>query len=135
MNGVNNVQLLGRITSDPQVNVLGNGTKAANFSVAVNKDYTDSQWQKQTTVTYIRCSSYGKAADIVESFWVKGKQLYVEGELRVKNTEDKTYVDVVTSKLLFTAKNNDMQPEATEALPPETVPTATVDSVVEDVTA
>ena len=39
---VNNIVLMGRLTRDPELKYMQSGTATANFTMAVDRDYKDS---------------------------------------------------------------------------------------------
>lgn len=86
MNDMNTVSLTGRLTRDADLKYLQNGTPSAQFSLAVNGSRkTGSGWED--TVSYFDCSLYGKSAENIGAFLVKGKQVAITGELRQNRWE------------------------------------------------
>ena len=72
---------IGIIGADAEVRDVGSG-KAINLSVAVKKDYKDSQGNKVERTEWVRCviwKNSGKSARIAD-FLKKGTKVFVEGE-------------------------------------------------------
>lgn len=88
---LNRVYLIGNLTRDPEMSVTtGKGTTIANFSIAVNRAWTNEAGQKQEDVTFIDCDALGKTGELVGKFLKKGSAVMVEGRLKLDQWEDKT---------------------------------------------
>lgn len=105
----NKVLLIGNLGQDPEVMVLESGSKMARFSVATNETYRNGKGEKITDTQWHQVVAWGKTADIVESYLVKGKEVAVEGKLihRSYDTaegERKYTTEVRCSELLMLGK-------------------------------
>ncbi|MDM9630179.1 single-stranded DNA-binding protein [Robiginitalea aurantiaca] len=105
----NKVLLIGNLGQDPEVQVLESGSKMARFSVATNETYRNGKGEKVTDTQWHQVVAWGKTADIVESYLVKGKEVAVEGKLvhRSYDTaegERKYTTEVRCSELLMLGK-------------------------------
>lgn len=78
---MNIVILHGRITADPTIRTANSGTKIAGFSIAVDRRLKDKTTGERKT-DFVRCTAFGKTAEMLERFWTKGKEILVEGELQ-----------------------------------------------------
>ena len=84
---INKVILVGNVGRDPEVKSLPSGTRLATFSLATNerrKDQ-DGNWGEHTE--WHNIVVWARLADIVEQYVQKGRQLYVEGNLRTRSWE------------------------------------------------
>src|SRR5579875_1960000 len=92
MANLNKVMLIGRLTRDPEVRTFSNGGKVAKFGFAVNrkKNQQTGQWEDVPVFldveAFNRCE-FGKLADTVEQFLTKGRQIFIEGHLRLDQWE------------------------------------------------
>jgi single-strand DNA-binding protein len=78
---VNHVVLIGRLTRDAEYKVLPSGQGVCNFSIAVNRrKKVGEQWEDEAN--YFDIVLWGKQADSINRYLVKGKQVGVDGELR-----------------------------------------------------
>ena len=78
---VNHVVLIGRLTRDAEYKVLPSGQGVCNFSVAVNRrKKSGDQWEDEAN--YFDIVLWGKQADSINRYLVKGKQVGIDGELR-----------------------------------------------------
>lgn len=95
---MNNVNLVGRLTKDPQLSQSKQGQNYVRYTVAVDQ-YTS----KEKTAEFIPCISFGKTAEFLTKYASKGSYVSVEGTLRSSWREKQTikYLDtiVVGSKI------------------------------------
>ncbi|GBD37057.1 Single-stranded DNA-binding protein [bacterium HR36] len=89
MANLNKVLLIGRLTRDPEVRTFATGGKVARFGFAVNrrrKNPQTGQWEDEPVYLEIEAFNRGefsRLADQAEQFFTKGRQLYIEGHLRL----------------------------------------------------
>jgi single-strand DNA-binding protein len=89
MANLNKVMLIGRLTRDPEVRTFSNGGKVAKFGFAVNnrkKNQQTGAWEDEPVFVDVEAfnrGEFGKQADLVEQYLKKGRQVYVEGHLRL----------------------------------------------------
>jgi single-strand DNA-binding protein len=87
---LNKVQIIGRITRDPEMKAFNSGVSVCNFSVATNRIWKNQDGQKQEEVEYHKCTAFGKVGEVIGKFTKKGSIVYLEGRLSTKSWEDKT---------------------------------------------
>ena len=102
----NHVQLIGNIGQEPTITNLESGKKVARLSLATNENYKDGKGEKQTNTSWHTIVAWGKVADIVEKYVVKGKEIGVVGKLKTRSytTDDgnQRYVtEVVAHEILL----------------------------------
>jgi len=105
----NKVQLIGHLGQDPEILNLDSGKKLAKFSLATNEVYRDAQGDKTTETQWHNVVAWGKTADIVEQYLVKGNEVAIEGKLTHRSYEskegDKRYItEVRCNELLMLGK-------------------------------
>lgn len=76
---MNTVNLIGRLTKDPELKYTSNGKGNTRFTLAVqrNKDETD----------FINCVAWEKTAENIAEYFKKGSQIAVQGAIRTGNYE------------------------------------------------
>jgi single-strand DNA-binding protein len=80
MTDVNSVILIGRLTRDMETIYLTTGTMIGNVSLAVNRSVKKGdEWKDE--VSYFDITIWGKQAEGLQKYLVKGKQIGIEGEL------------------------------------------------------
>ena len=96
----NKVQLIGNLGQDPEIMNMENGTKLAKFSIATSDSYKNAKGEKVEDTQWHNIVAWGKTADIVENYLVKGKQVAVEGKLTHRSYEtkdgEKRYITAVS---------------------------------------
>ena len=105
----NKVQLIGHVGQDPEVKDLEGGKKVANLTLATNDYYNNDKGEKVENTEWHKVSAWGKTAEIIEKYVVKGKEIAVEGKLTHRSYEDKDgtkrYVtEVVANDILLLGK-------------------------------
>jgi single-strand DNA-binding protein len=91
MAGVNKVILIGNVGKDPEVKVLENGVRVANFPLATTEIYKkDGLRQEQTE--WHNVVLWRGLAEVTEKIVKKGATVYLEGKLRSRSWEDKDKV-------------------------------------------
>jgi single-strand DNA-binding protein len=93
MANLNKVMLIGRLTRDPEVRTFSNGGKVAKFGFAVNnrrKNQQSGQWEDEPVFLDVEAfnrGEFGKQADLVEQYLTKGRQVFIEGHLKLDQWE------------------------------------------------
>lgn len=105
----NKVQLIGNLGNDPEIVLLENGSKLAKFSLATNETYKNAEGEKVTDTQWHNIVVWGKTADIVESYLIKGKEVAIEGKLvnrsyETKEGEKRYITEVKCHELLMLGK-------------------------------
>jgi len=105
----NKVQLIGHVGNDPEIKTFDGGKKLAKLNVATNESYKNEKGEKVEETQWHSLIAWGKTADIIEKYVVKGKEIAIEGKLTHRSYEDKNgekrYVsEVVIDELLMLGK-------------------------------
>lgn len=105
----NRVQLIGNVGNDPEIKTLENGKKLAHFTIATNDHYTNDKGEKVEQTEWHRLTAWGKTAEIIEKYVVKGKEVAIEGKLTHRSYDDKSgekkYItEVVVNEILLLSK-------------------------------
>ncbi len=83
---INRVVLVGRLTRDPELRYTTNGAAVASFTVAVNRQFTNSQGEREAD--FINCVIWRKAAENFSNFTNKGSLVGIDGRLQTRNYEN-----------------------------------------------
>ncbi len=84
---LNKVQIIGRITQDIELKQTPNGQNVTSFSIATNRNWTDSSWVKQEQVEFHNIVLWWKLAEIASQYMKKGSKVYMEWRLQTRNWE------------------------------------------------
>lgn len=103
--GVNKVILIGNVCKDPEVRATAGGECIVNFTIATSESWKDKQTgAKQERTEFHRVSAFGRLAEIIRDYVVKGSKVYAEGALRTRSY-DKEGVKVYVTEIVA----NDLQ--------------------------
>ncbi len=107
---MNHIALIGRLTRDPELRYTPNGVAVANFDLAVDRQTTNQQGERETD--FIRIVTWQKQAEVVANYLKKGRLVAVEGRLQIRNyeTQDgqkRKAAEVVASRVQFLEKARD----------------------------
>lgn len=105
----NKVQLIGFVGQEPEIKTLEGGKKLANITIATNEVYYKENGDKVENTEWHRITAWGKTADIIEKYVIKGKEVAIEGKLTHRSYDDKDgnkrYVtEVVANEILLIGK-------------------------------
>lgn len=91
---------IGNLGKDPEVRYTASGEAIANFSIACTESWKDkSSGEKKEATEWVRCSCFGKLAEICGQYLKKGAQVYIEGSLRTRKWTDKEGQDRYTTEI------------------------------------
>lgn len=77
---LNQLSLVGRLTADPEVKKLENGSLVSNVVLAVDRDYRNAEGEIETD--FIRCTLWGKTAKNTAEYTKKGDIIGISGSLQ-----------------------------------------------------
>lgn len=100
MSDLNLCQFIGRLGRDPETRYMSNGDAVCNFSIASSETWKDkNSGQKQERTEWVRCTVFGKLAEIAGQYLKKGKQCYVAGKMVTRKWTDKDGVEKYTTEI------------------------------------
>lgn len=104
----NTVQLIGHVGQEPEIKNF-NDRKFASISLATNDYYYNAKGEKVENTEWHKITAWGKPAEIIEKYVVKGKEIGIEGKLTHRSYEDKNgekrYVtEIVANEVLLLSK-------------------------------
>ncbi|HLR02334.1 MAG TPA: single-stranded DNA-binding protein [Virgibacillus sp.] len=84
---LNRVVLVGRLTKDPDLRYTQSGVAVANFTIAVNRPFSNQQGEREAD--FINCVVWRKAAENLANYMKKGSQVGVDGRIQTRTFETK----------------------------------------------
>lgn len=93
MPDLNRVQLMGRLTFDPELRRIPSGTAVAELRMAVNRSWQGRDGERREEVLYIDVTVWDRQAETCCQNLRKGSLIFVEGSLKMDQWEDKTTGD------------------------------------------
>ncbi len=89
MGCVNKVILIGYLGRDAELKYTQGGVAVSSLSLATTEVWHDKAQQRQERTEWHRVVVWGKTAEVLNEYLVKGKPIYVEGKLQTRAWEDK----------------------------------------------
>ena len=118
---MNKAILIGRLTRDPELRTTPTGRNVCQFSVAVNRTFTNANCEREAD--FINCVVWDKQAENLCKYQKKGNQIAVEGRIQTRNYDDNTgrrvYVtEILTNNISFLdAKGSNSNSDSFNNLP------------------
>ncbi|HHT55763.1 MAG TPA: single-stranded DNA-binding protein [Acholeplasma sp.] len=94
---INNVVLVGRLTRDPELRKTQSGVSVVNFTLAVNRTFTDQSGERQAD--FINCVVWRNQADNLARYMRQGSLIGVEGRIQTSSFESEQGMRYVTEVL------------------------------------
>ena len=82
MGSVNKVILVGNLGRDADLRYTPGGAAISKFSVATTEVWNDKVGQRQERTEWHNVDLWGKQAESLKEYLIKGKQVYIEGRLQ-----------------------------------------------------
>ena len=106
---MNKVFLIGRLTKDPELRYTGSNTAVATFSLAVNRNFSNQQGEREAD--FINIVVWRKQAENVKNYLTQGSQVAIDGRIQTRSYDDnngqKRYVtEVVADNVEFLGSKN-----------------------------
>ncbi len=83
---MNKVIFMGRLVADPEFSQSQSGMAYCRFRIAVDRSYTKPGEERKSDFFRITC--FGKLAEHVNRYFVKGKPILIEGKIQNDNYTD-----------------------------------------------
>ena len=91
---MNSVNLIGRLTKDPELRYTQNQMAVASFTLAV-----DRVGAKEKTADFIRIIAFGKQAENCEKYLKKGRKCGIQGRIQTGSYKNKDGATVYTTDI------------------------------------
>ena len=118
---MNSVQLIGRLTRDPEIRYTDGGASIAKFGIAVDRRFKQ---ENGADADFINIVSFGKTAEFIEKYFHKGMKIALNGRIQTGSYTDKDgkkvyTTDIVAENVEFceskgTSSNNDATAHASD---------------------
>lgn len=110
---MNKITLIGNLTRDPELSQLPSGVSVCKFAIAVNRNFTNSNGERETD--FFNITAWRGLGENCAKYLAKGRKVCVVGSVQIRNYEDKdgnrrTAVDVVAEDIEFLSARSDDAP-------------------------
>ena len=90
MGSVNKVILVGNLGRDAEVRYTQGGAAVATLNMATTEVWNDKQsGQRQERTEWHRVVVWGRQAETLQEYLLRGRQIYVEGRLQTRQWDDR----------------------------------------------
>jgi len=114
MDNINNIAISGNLTLNSDLKYTRDGTAVLSFSIANNRVYYANK-QKQEEVSYIDCVLWGKPAENLTAYLLKGTHIGIIGYIKQErwtNNEGKnrSKIKIICNKIYFLGQSKKQEP-------------------------
>ena len=110
---MNLIILCGNLTNDPEASQTSGGREVSKFSIAVNREYEDSEGNRG--VDYFNCTAFGKQAENINKYFTKGRKILVRGHVKIDDVErdgnKRRFFNIIVDKFEFIQSRGNEQSE------------------------
>jgi single-strand DNA-binding protein len=90
MADLNKVFLIGRLVQDPELRYTPNGAAVSDLRVVTSRTWTSKDGEKREDTLFIDVTVWNRQAEACCQYLKKGKQVHIEGYLKLENWESNT---------------------------------------------
>ena len=105
---INQMSLVGRLANDIKVNKTESGKEIATMTLAVPRDYRNSDGIYETD--FIDCTLWGETAKRISEYCEKGDMIGMRGRLQSRDNK----LEVVADKVSFLTRTKENQTQEIE---------------------
>ena len=106
---LNQLVLVGRLVSDPQINETENGTKECDITLAVPRSYKNADGIYETDFISVRL--YRGIAENTTEYCKKGDLIGIKGRIQTKQEDNKNLIEIVAEKVTFLSSKPNKEEE------------------------
>ena len=103
---LNKCMIIGNLGRDPEMRYTPSGQAVTQFTVAVNRNYKDSQGERQEETEWFRIVAWGQQAEFAAEYLRKGNKVFVEGRLQTRQWEGQDGQKRYTTELVANTIQN-----------------------------
>lgn len=110
---MNKVDLIGRLTADPELRYNSNNVAYSRFTLAVNRSFLNANGEREAD--FISCVAWRKTAELINKHFKKGSEVGLSGRIQTgsyeKENGDKAYTtDIIIEEITFIGSKKDSRP-------------------------
>ena len=124
---MNNINIIGTITKDPELRYTPSGAGVATFSIAWNEKRKDASGQYVDKAHFFEVVAFGKTAENIQKYFNKGSKIAITGSLDYQSWQDqngynRSKVGIKLEKFDFVGCKNNNQPAQSQSYQQPTQP-------------
>ena len=113
--------IYGNLTRDPELKALPSGQSVCSLAIATNRTFSDRDGKRQEQVEYHNIVVFGKQAENVGRYLLKGSGAYIEGRLQTRGWDKdgvKMYrTEIIAERVQFGPSKNKTDDNEKSVLP------------------
>ena len=101
----NQIQLIGNLGRDPEINETPDGKKVSRVSIATNESYKNKDGERVTKTEWHNLVAWGAKASYFEKYCQKGSKVGIRGKIQHRKYEgkdgaQKNFTEIVVQEIL-----------------------------------
>ena len=112
---MNKVELLGRLTKEPEVRYTTKNAPVSNFTLAVDRK---NKKEDESNADFFNIKAFGTLADVCNKYLHKGSQIVIIGRLQNSSWDDengqKHYITNIIAEEMYFAGSNKIDNQEAE---------------------
>ena len=109
----NKITIVGYLGRDPELRYTPQGTALCKMSIATTEKRKNVTGEMEEHTTWFRVTAWGRQAELANEYLAKGRQVYVEGRLRLEEYTDREgqkrfSAEVSATEIQFLGQRTDM---------------------------
>lgn len=110
----NKITIVGYLGRDPELRYTPQGTAVCKMSVATTERRKNAAGQTQDHTTWFRITVWGRQGELANEYLARGRQVYLEGRLRLEEYTDRdgnnrVSPEVTATDIQFLGRKDDAQ--------------------------
>jgi single-strand DNA-binding protein len=85
----NKITIVGYLGRDPELRYTPQGTALCKMSIATTERRKNATGEMEEHTTWFRVTAWGRQAELANEYLAKGRQVYIEGRLRLEEYTDR----------------------------------------------
>ena len=85
----NKITIVGYLGRDPELRYTPQGTALCKMSIATTEKRKNVAGETEEHTTWFRVTAWGRQAELANEYLAKGRQVYIEGRLRLEEYTDR----------------------------------------------
>lgn len=117
---MNSVNLMGRLTSKPELRYTQSNVACCNFTLAVQRKFKNAMGEYEAD--FVNCVAFKTTAEIVNKYFDKGSLIGIDGRIQTRNYKNKheetVYItEVIVDSISFCDSKSKDENKAKETSP------------------
>jgi single-strand DNA-binding protein len=90
MPNLNQVNIIGHLTRDPELRYTPKGTAVAAIGLAINREWKTEAGEKKSEVVFVEVTTWARLAEVCGEYLKKGQAVFFTGRLTLESWVDKS---------------------------------------------